>query len=160
MSIIEIKKAGKLELQQDPFNVGQQIKVVVDAIVVDANIADIQSFCENLKGEGEWKELPEGHGLNSVWTGTKFIKKQPFASWTYDDVNDVWAAPITKPENTTFTVQHVNVDENGNETPYDTTVDTYWMTWNETDQRWEGLNRQDNNNYYWNPDNSTWNLIS
>ena len=63
-------------------------------------------------------------------------------------------APIAEPANTTFT--HT---EGEGEEAVSWEIDTYLMTWNETDQRWEGLSREDNNNYYWNPSDSSWNLI-
>ena len=34
------------------------------------------------------------------------------------------------------------------------------MWWVESNSRWEAIKLSDNQNYYWNPDNSTWNLIS
>ena len=146
MSISSIYKyAAKLELKQDLFNVGQQNKVITEIITVDPSTENISVFCEKRKG-GEWKELSKKMPLNSVWNGTKFILSQPHASWSLDEETGDWNAPVSKPSNPTF---------QQNDFP----VDTYWITWNETDQRWEGQNKQDNQNYYWNPDNSSWNLI-
>ena len=139
------KYAAKLELKQDLFNVGQQNKVITEIITVDPSTENISVFCEKRKG-GEWKELSKKMPLNSVWNGTKFILSQHHASWSLDEETGDWNAPVSKPSNPTF---------QQNDFP----VDTYWITWNETDQRWEGQNKQDNQNYYWNPDNSSWNLI-
>ena len=142
-----MKKAGRLESQQDLFNVGQQLLVVTNAIALDDSVTDVSRHVIDIKISGTWKELTEG-GIGWSWNESKnkFLGPQPFASWSLN-ASDIWEAPIAEPANTTFTQD-------------DYTIDTYWMTWNETDQRWEGLNREDNNNYYWTPTDSTWNLIT
>jgi hypothetical protein len=150
-----MKKAGRLELQQDPFNVGQNLLVVTNAIALDDSVTDVPSHVISIRISGTWKELIEG-GIGWFWdeAKNKFIPPQPFASWSLN-ASDVWEAPIAEPANTTFT--HT---EGVGEEAVSWEIDTYLMTWNETDQRWEGINREDNNNYYWNPSNSTWNLIT
>ena len=151
-----MKKAGRLELQQDPFNVGQNLLVVTNAIALENAVNDVPDHCaRNLKLPGTYKELTEG-GIGWSWNEAKnkFIPPQPFASWSLN-ASDVWEAPIAEPANTTFT--HT---EGVGEEAESWEIDTYLMTWNETDQRWEGINRENNNNYYWNPSNSTWNLIT
>ena len=156
MSISSIYKyAAKLELKQDLFNAGQQNKVITEIITVDSSIENISVFCEKRK-KGEWKELPKEMPLNSVWNGTKFNLPQPYASWSLDEESGEWNSPIAKPSSNPIFTMSVT-DKNGDLS--ELTIDTYRFIWNETDQRWEGDNRQDNNNYYWDPDNSTWNLI-
>jgi hypothetical protein len=151
------QRAGKLLPKQHPFEVGQEVQSVEVLIAVgdDVTNENIQEKVASVT-DGNWKILPIGASLGSWWDGSKFIPSQPFASWTLNSEETAWEAPVTKPSNTTFIVQHT--DENGE--LYDTTVDTYFMTWNDTDQRWEGLNRQDNKNYYWDTANSSWTLIS
>mgnify|MGYP003146549268 CR=1 FL=1 len=145
------KKAARIEKEQDPFNVGQIRWVCVNVIVIEDSIDDVHNYCNNtLKLGGTWKDGTNGGGKGSVWleSKNKFIAPQPYASWSLNNSTDIWEAPITKPANPTFS--HTEGEE----------VDTYLMTWNETDQRWEGLNRENNNNYYWNPTDSSWNLIT
>jgi len=146
-----MKKIGKIISEQDPFNVGITLQVVSKVIVIDDN-----DNIENLTYlEGEWKELPSGIGKGSVWNGTEFISAQPYASWTFDNTNKIWNPPVTKPDNPSTTVTET-VD--GVEETYQ--KDTYKMWWVESNSRWEAIKISDNQNYYWNPDNSTWNLIS
>jgi len=145
-----MKKIGKIISEQDPFNVGITLQVVSKVIVIDDN-----DNIENLTYlEGEWKELPSGIGKGSVWNGTEFISAQPYASWTFDNTNKIWNPPVTKPDNPSTTVTET-VD--GVEETYQ--KDTYKMWWVESNSRWEAIKISDNQNYYWNPENSTWNLI-
>mgnify|MGYP003668816627 FL=1 len=149
-----MKKIGKIINKQDPFNVGQKIKVISSVIVIDENIEDVSQYCLNLYKSGEWQEIIGNFGIGNVWTGTKFIPQQQYASWTFDDTNNIWVAPIEKPISPTFTMtQTINEVEESWE------VDIYKIYWNESNLRWQGYNAQDNNTYYWNPDSSTWNLI-
>jgi hypothetical protein len=145
------KKIGKIISEQDPFNVGVTLQVVSEVIVIDAN-----DNIENLTYlKGEWKELPSNKGKGSVWNGTEFINPQPYASWTFDNTNKIWNPPVTKPDNPSTTVTETvdGVEETHQK-------DTYKMWWVESNLRWEAIKISDNQNYYWNPDNSTWNLIS
>ena len=149
-----MKKIGKIINKQDPFNVGQKIKVISSVIVIDENIEDVSQYCLNLYKGGEWQEIIGNFGKGSVWTGTKFIPQQQYASWTFDDTNNIWVAPIEKPISPTFTMtQTINEVEETWE------LDIYKIFWNESNLRWQGFNAQDNNTYYWNSDSSTWNLI-
>mgnify|MGYP003632607128 FL=1 len=43
-----MKKIGKIINKQDPFNVGQKIKVISSVIVIDENIEDVSQYCLNL----------------------------------------------------------------------------------------------------------------
>lgn len=145
------KRIGKIISEQDPFNVGITLQVVSKVIVIDDN-----DNIENLTYlKGEWKELPSGIGKGNVWNGTEFISAQPYASWTFDNTNKIWNPPVTKPDNPSTTVTET-ID--GVEETYQ--KDTYKMWWVESNSRWEAIKLSDNQNYYWNPDNSTWNLIS
>jgi hypothetical protein len=145
------KKIGKIISEQDPFNVGVTLQVVSEVIIIDDN-DDIENLTY-LKGE--WKELPSNIGKGYVWNGTEFISPQPYASWTFDNTNKIWNSPVIKPDNPSTTVTETvdGVEETHQK-------DTYKMWWVESNSRWEALKLSDNQNYYWNPDNSTWNLIS
>ena len=144
-----MKRIGKIISEQDPFNVGVTLQVVSKVIVIDDN-DDIN----NLTLEGEWKELPSGKGKGSVWNGTEFISAQPYASWTFDNTNKIWNPPTAQPDNP-YTTETITVD--GVEETYQ--KDTYKMFWVESNLRWEAIKISDNQNYYWDSDNSTWNLI-
>ena len=148
-----MKRIGKIISKQDPFNVGVTLKVVSDIIIIDDNIQDPSKYCSNLKG-GEWKELKSNECEGSIWTGTKFIPAQPYASWTFNDTDNAWIAPVLKPNNP-YTEETGIIDGKN----YTTQKDTYKIFWNETNSRWEGLKLSDNNNYYWNPNNFTWVLL-
>ena len=152
VDISNFKKVGKVVSQQDPFNVGVQLKVCSEIYLIDD--MDIQNHCVKLFGEGEYKELIGVQAIGAVWKEdkNKFVSMQPFQSWTWDDVNDVWVPPVAKPNtigNPTF------VTSEGIEQDVYSNV----PNWNESEQRWENLNREDNNNYYWNPSNNSWTLI-
>ena len=151
------QRAGKLLPQQHPFQVGQEVQSVEVIIAVgdDVTNENIQEKVASVT-DGNWKILTKDVCFGFWWDGSKFTPPQPHASWSLNSEGTQWEAPVAKPANPTFTVSHV--DDNGES--YDTTVDTYFMTWNETDQRWEGYNRQDNKNYYWDTANSSWTLIS
>ena len=154
-----MKKIGKIINKQDPFNVGQKIKVISSVIVIDENIEDVSQYCLNLYKSGEWQEIIGNFGIGNVWTGTKFIPQQQYASWTFDDTNNIWVAPIEKPISPVFTITETTIDAENNEVEESWEVDIYKIYWNESNLRWQGYNAQDNNTYYWNPDSSTWNLI-
>jgi hypothetical protein len=68
----------------------------------------------------------------------KFIRPQPFASWSLDS-NDDWQAPVAYPTITTY----------GDNTNY------YIVSWNEIDQKWVGRD-QENNQFEWIPSSSSW----
>jgi len=147
-----MKKIGKIISEQDPFNVGVTLQVVSEVIVIDDN--DNVENLSNLKGE--WKELTPDKGKGSVWNGTEFINPQPYASWIFDNTNNTWNPPVTKPDNP-YTIV-TETDDDGVEDNIQ--KDTYKMWWVESNSRWEAIKLSDNQSYYWNPDNSTWNLIS
>jgi hypothetical protein len=74
-----------------------------------------------------------------------FIAPQPYANWTLNETSCLWEAPVAMPSTN-------NVDSE---------IQAYPSDWNETNQRWEAPKVGDNSvRYYWNPSDSSWNLIS
>jgi hypothetical protein len=85
-------------------------------------------------------------------TRDAFIAPKPFDSWTLNETTCLWEAPVAMPSTN-------NVDSE---------IRAYPSEWNEADQRWEAPKSIDSGpetsdysiKYYWNPTNSSWNLIS
>jgi len=78
-----------------------------------------------------------GIGYTFDFTKNKFIRPQPFASWSLDS-NDDWQAPVAFPTVTTY---GDNIK--------------YIIYWDESGQRWIGKDDQ-NNEFYWIPSSSSW----
>jgi hypothetical protein len=78
-----------------------------------------------------------GIGHTFDFTKNKFIKPQPFASWSLD-YNDDWQAPIAFPTITTY-------GDNVN----------YLISWDESNLKWIGKDDQ-NNTFAWLPSTSSW----
>ena len=74
-----MKKAGRLELQQDPFNVGQNLLVVTNAIALDDSVTDVPSHVISIRISGTWKELIEG-GIGWFWDEAKNKFFNPYLS--------------------------------------------------------------------------------
>jgi len=67
----------------------------------------------------------------------KFIRPQPFTSWSLD-ANDDWQAPVAYPTVTTYGDNR-----------------KYFINWDETNLRWLGLDF-DRNEFAWIPSSSSW----
>jgi hypothetical protein len=67
----------------------------------------------------------------------KFISPKPYTSWSLD-TNDDWQAPIAYP-----TVLLDSYNKN------------YIISWNENEQKWTGIDSQ-NNTFSWSPDTLSW----
>ena len=82
-------------------------------------------------------------GINYTFDSNKnkFIKPQPFASWSLD-ANDDWQAPVAYPTVTTY---EDNV--------------RYFITWDEANLRWIGTNKE-SSEFYWIPSTSSWVAIN
>ena len=66
-----MKSAAKLESEQDPFNVGQNLLVVTNAIALENAVNDVTEHCRrSLKLPGTYKELIEG-GIGWSWNESK-----------------------------------------------------------------------------------------
>ena len=152
------KTIAKIEEQQDPFNVGQKIWVVVDGCVIDAEVSSVDNYARDvLKKDGTWIECPDNIGQTGrvyYYSLSKFIAKQPHASWTKDS-EGVWNAPIAKPTNPLVEVDSA-VDED-NPVSVKVNIERYKISWDEDNQRWMGRDFTDNTDHVWDPATSTWN---
>jgi hypothetical protein len=111
--------------------------------------ADGESYCQNLFKGGVWKQTSYNNNFRKQYAGIgytydsvkdKFIRPQPYPSWTLN-ADDDWEAPVAYP-----TVQ--NVDEN---------IQLPVKEWSENDQTWKSTGT-DSNNYLWNSATSSWDL--
>ena len=78
-------------------------------------------------------------GINHTYDPIKdkFILPQPYSSWSLN-INDDWQAPITYPT--------ILLDSNNK---------YYTISWNENEQKWTGIDSQ-NNTFSWSPDTLSW----
>jgi len=113
---------------------------------------DGETYCKKLFG-GNWKQTSYHGNFRGTYAGkgfsfdvskNKFIPPQPYPSWSLN-AQDRWEAPISRPS-----IQSYN--DNGVDTPYT-------ISWSEENLRWEGIDNNQQNNY-WDPNTSTWILIS
>ena len=111
--------------------------------------ADGESYCQTLFKGGVWKQTSYNNNFRKQYAGVgytydsvkdKFIRPQPYPSWTLN-ADDDWEAPVAYP-----TVQ--NVDEN---------IQLPVKEWSEDDQTWKSTGT-DSNNYLWNSATSSWDL--
>lgn len=95
--------------------------------------ADGESYCQNLFKGGVWKQTSYNNNFRKQYAGIgytydsvkdKFIRPQPYPSWTLN-ADDDWEAPVAYP-----TVQ--NVDEN---------IQLPVKEWSENDQTWKSTER-------------------
>ena len=113
---------------------------------------DGETYCTNTFG-GTWKQCSatnafrkQNAGIGDTYDAVKdkFIRPQPYPSWTLD-ANDDWQCPVTKPDDSTLILdQNVSVLK----FPY----------WNEEEYRWESQDVLANPivNYYWDTNTSSW----
>lgn len=98
--------------------------------------------CKNLIGDASSNyilcERGTSAGYNYDSNSNTIYPSKPFDSWTLDS-NFVWQPPVAEPDKGT----------NGA------------ITWNETNNRWEGFVNADNTSTstYWDPSDSTWKNI-
>ena len=125
--------------------------VVISNTDVDANGGDESSQAETFvaslvpfnPGGSSWKQTSYSGSFRKQFAGPdmvynpikdKFIRKQPYATWTLNN-NDNWVAPITYPNDVT--------DKN--------------LVWDDTNQKWIATDNSDPvNNFDWNSSELTW----
>jgi hypothetical protein len=95
-----------------------------------------------------------GHTFDS--TKNKFIKPQPFASWSLDS-NDDWQAPVVYPTVITYINTLVYEDPLANVNVGDSL--NYFITWDESNLRWLGLDNK-KSNFAWISESSSWTPIN
>ena len=82
----------------------------------------------------------------------KFITPQPFTSWSLDS-NDDWQAPVVYPTVITYINTLVYEDPLANVNVGDSL--NYFITWDESNLRWLGLDSE-KNEFVWIPSSSSW----
>ena len=97
-------------------------------------------------------------GINYTFDSNKnkFIKPQPFASWSLD-ANDDWQAPVVYPTVITYINTLVYEDPLAKVNVGDSLK--YFITWDESNLRWQGLDNK-KNNFAWIPESFSWTPIN
>ena len=113
---------------------------------------DGETYCTNTFG-GTWKQCSatnafrkQNAGIGDTYDAVKdkFIRPQPYSSWTLNGTDD-WECPVSRPNDSTLIL-----DENVSvlKFPY----------WNEEEYRWESQDilADPMVNYYWDTNTSSW----
>lgn len=103
-------------------------------------------------------EATSGVQKGDTWQpeNNRFISVQPYDNWTLNNETGKWEAPVAEPTS-------IYVDSNNNSIE----LKPWVLEWNDSLQRWECLTasinstetEKNSSKLYWNPDNSTWNII-
>ena len=114
---------------------------------------DGETYCTNLFGGGIWKQCSatgafrkQNAGIGDTYDAVKdkFIRPQPYPSWTLDS-NDDWKAPVTYPSHTTIGSLQV------------------YISWDEDNQKWLGETNVGDpiviTNYEWDASGLAWNEV-
>lgn len=110
---------SELESKVDPTGFTTDTHLIVKRVVVVGNDipanggtledndmhVDGETWCQNFFGGGTWKQTSYNNNFRKQYGGVgfrydsakdKFIRLQPYASWTLDS-NDDWQAPVAYP---------------------------------------------------------------
>ena len=110
---------------------------------------DGEKFCENFYKGGIWKQPSYNNKFRKQYAAAgfvydpvkdKFLRPQPYASWSLDD-NDDWQAPVAWPTILSYTV--------GEEEHF------YDVTWNEEGLKWTAENHN-GQSLDWDPSALEW----
>jgi hypothetical protein len=140
---------AELESKTDPTGFTSDTHLVVKrVIVVDNTHVDSdehvsgENWCSTFFGGGTWKQTSYNHKFRKRYAGigdvydsakNKFLKPQPFASWSLDG-DDTWQAPVT----------------------YPTDSADYHVSWDEAGNQWTGVKKSDESNWNWDASGLTW----
>ena len=138
--------------------VTQIVKVGNDVPTSDGPLGDNdmhvdgETYCTNLFG-GRWKQCSatnafrkQNAGIGQTYDSVKdkFIKPQPYPSWSLDS-NDDWQPPVARPaESTLILEENVSI--------------LRFANWNEAEYRWESQDvlADPMVDYHWNTDTNSW----
>tara|TARA_B100000927_G_scaffold289382_1_gene285889 strand:+ start:6300 stop:6761 length:462 start_codon:yes stop_codon:yes gene_type:complete len=138
--------------------VTQIVKVGNDVPTSDGPLGDNdmhvdgETYCTNLFG-GTWKQCSatnafrkQNAGIGQTYDSVKdkFIKPQPYPSWSLDS-NDDWQPPVARPaESTLILEENVSI--------------LRFANWNEAEYRWESQDvlADPMVDYHWNTDTNSW----
>ncbi len=100
--------------QLDDDNQVIQVLVIANEDTADEQGNEVEAigieFCENLFGGGTWIQTSYNHNIRKQFAGIgdnydpdvdKFIKAQPYPSWSLDDNHD-WQPPTPMPDGNTW----------------------------------------------------------
>ena len=130
---------AELESKTDPTGFTSDTHLVVKRVVVVANDvvpsdmhADGETWCVDFFKGGTWKQTSYNNNFRKQYAGMgyvynaskdKFLRQQPYASWSLDGSDD-WQAPITYPSTTSGSGFTYLIS--WNETKYNADNDTGW----------------------------------
>ncbi len=94
-------------------NIVTQVIVIDNSILLDEKGEQKEQkgieFCKQLYGEStEWIQTSYNSSFRGTFAGIDyiylkekdiFIPPQPFESWNFDEIENIWKAPIEKPDN-------------------------------------------------------------
>ncbi len=114
---------------------------------------DGETYCQNLFKGGTWKQCSasgsfrkQNAGVGDTYDAAKdkFIRPQPYSSWTLDS-NDDWQCPVTRPDTSTLILS-------------ENTSILRFPTWNEDDYRWESQDilADPMVDYHWDTSTNSW----
>ena len=104
-------------------NIVTQVLAVSNGVEVSGGEGSCIEFCRSIAGGEQWVKTSFNNSIRKQFAGIgdsydstkdKFIRPQPYASWTLDDKDD-WQPPVEKPSDS----------------------DTKPYLWNEADKKWE-----------------------
>ena len=129
--------------------VGNDISTAAGPLGDNDMHVDGETWCVNFFKGGTWKQTSYNNNFRKQYAGkgytydaakNKFIRPEPFASWSLDE-NDDWKAPVTFPTTTTY---------GDPEKPY-------MISWNEAGQKWTATDSEDPvNNLNWDASALAW----
>ena len=142
----------------DSHQVVQRVVVVGNDVVPSDMHVDGETWCINFFNGGIWKQTSYNHNFRKEYAGIgftydaakdKFIRPQPYASWSLDS-DDNWQPPVAEPEGEHRQYTH---PENGVE-------DYSHIRWDEENLRWIAMTHDNPPvEYVWNPDTSTYTAL-
>jgi hypothetical protein len=153
----------------DSNNVVQQVIVLNNSVLLDSEGNESEQlgidFCKSLYGQdttwlqtsynGNMRVRYAGVGMSYDALNNVFITEQPFPSWTLNETTWDWDSPVPYP---TDGNQYV-WDEDSLSWVKPPSPFPSW-TWNESEWIWEAPIPKPGDNYMWNEDTQTWDLIS
>jgi|TARA_R110000751_G_scaffold56939_3_gene121143 hypothetical protein len=123
--------------------VGNDISTAAGPLGDNDMHVDGETWCVNFFKGGTWKQTSYNNNFRKQYAGkgytydaakNKFIRPEPFASWSLDE-NDDWQAPVTYPSN----------------------IDDKIINWDEENRKWIAKGRTDSTtNFNWDASALAW----
>ena len=122
--------------------VGNDVPTVAGPLGENDMHVDGETWCVNFFKGGNWKQTSYNNSFRKQYCGQgytydaakdKFIRPQPFGSWSLDG-NDDWQAPVT----------------------YPTDTEDKFPRWDEAGQKWTATGGDGSGNFNWDASGLTW----